>query len=143
MKLKGKAIHCAAGGLLLAFAAGTPAQTPETKLLPWDCWVGAEIPVTIRCIQDRDNLLRAEEFTSDLEALLLDHIHSRIHSGDTSELDRFVRDNTRVFREGSIWTIQIHNFPYESSWVEERPQRLVRAVLCPPGYDCPVLLRKP
>lgn len=124
-------------------APETQAQTaPETKVLAWDCWIGTEETVKIRCIRDRDNLPPSDT-DDDLESALLEHIHSRIHSGQTSELDRFVQQNAHVFRETSIWTIIIHSLPYDSSWLEQRPQRLVRAALCPQGYECPVLLRRP
>lgn len=124
-------------------APETQAQTaPETKVLAWDCWIGAEEPVKIRCIRCRDKLPPSDT-DDDLESALLEHIHSRIHSGQTSELDRFVRQNAPVFLDTSIWTIFIHTLPYDSSWQEQRPQRLVRAVLCPQGYECPVLLRRP
>lgn len=121
----------------------TQAQTAsETKVLAWDCWIGAEGTVKIRCIRCRDKL-PPSDLDDDLESVLLEHIHGRIHSGQTSELDRFVQQNAQVFRETSLWTILIYSLPYDSSWLEQRPQRLVKAVLCPQGYECPVLLRRP
>lgn len=130
--------------LLLSLpAAETQAQTAsEAKVLAWDCWIGAEGIVKIRCILCRDKL-PPSDLDDDLESALLEHIHSRIHSGQTSELDRLVQQNAQIFRDTSLWTIFIHSLPYDSSWLEQRPQRLVRAVLCPQGYECPVLLPRP
>ncbi|MEO8332713.1 MAG: hypothetical protein ABI479_09790 [Gallionella sp.] len=134
--------------VLLLFAAGCACAEPSAeKSLDWDCWIQADnnSPVSINCIRDRGSLLPqpSEEPEDDLEELLLDNIHYRLHSGSTAELGEFISNTVKVFRKGSIWHIDIHSVPNKSSWEEGRPQMLVRMLLCPGHLPCTVKFNQP
>jgi len=132
--------------LLLAASHVCAGQATE-KSLDWDCWIQEDNsnPVSISCIRDRGSLAPqpSDELEDNVEELLLEHIHYRIHSGDTSELGKFISDYVEVFQRGSIWSIDIHSAPYDSSWEEGRPQILVRTLLCPGHLPCTVTIKRP
>jgi hypothetical protein len=118
-----------------------PAPTPGAKLA-WDCWVSSGSVVSIRCIAAREGMEPADPALDTSETVLLDHVHNLIHSGRGIEVDGVVLANIDVFRRGSIWTIRVWNYPVESSWIEDRPARLVRAALCPSGTACEVFVSR-
>lgn len=73
----------------------------------------------------------------DLEEMLLDHIHYRLHNDeDTAAPSGLVNSGFTVFQRDPIWNITIHTPPYESSWQEGRPQMLARSPLCPGYLSC-------
>ncbi len=104
-----------------------------------DCWIGQDgTPLRIhyiRCIADRD--LAHPELDDEALELLLDQLHRELHQMSGESAERLYRSKIDLLRESrSIWSIRIYSFPYEWSWADGRPQRLVRAVLCPNGVDC-------
>jgi hypothetical protein len=119
------------------------AQTVGAGTVSWDCWLSLPQVISIRCIAAREGMPPADPARDDMETVLLDHIHTLIHSGHPVDIDGVVSKNIEVFHEGSIWTIRVWNIPYDSSWAEDRPARLVRAVLCPAGVTCNVLVVRP
>lgn len=129
---------------LLAAAPAARAQTtdPPPPTLDWDCWVSTAQTVAIRCIRAQEGLA-PDPAQDPLETALLDRVHDLIHSGRTTEIDGVVLANIQVLKDGSIWTIHVWNQPYDSSWLEDRPARLVRATLCLAGYVCNVVLNRP
>lgn len=123
------------------------AVAAETAPAYWDCWVeenNAE-PTSINCIRDPDspNYKPPGDGKADGEEALIEHIHNKIHGGDTTNLGRFIRDNVKVFHRDSIWGIYIFSEPYDTSWDEERPETLVRALLCPGKVECVVMINRP
>lgn len=128
--------------VLLALSAGARAQTSPSAV-SWDCWVSLSEAIAIRCIAAREGIPPADPALDDMQTVLLDHIHTLIHAGSTVAIDGIVANNLEVFKDGSIWTIRIWNIPYDSSWAEDRPTRLVRAVLCPRDVACKVMVTRP
>jgi hypothetical protein len=119
------------------------AQAVGAGTVSWDCWLSLSQVISIRCIAAREGIPPADPARDNMETVLLDHIHALIHSGHPVDIDGVVSRNLEVFHEGSIWTIRVWNIPYDSSWAEDRPARLVRAVLCPAGVTCNVLVVRP
>jgi hypothetical protein len=126
-----------AGGAGFTSAAAQPPAPVPGATRSWDCWISAGPVVSIRCIAAREGMEPPDPALGSGEAVLLDHIHNLIHSGKGIEIDGVVLANIEVFREGSIW-----NYPLESSWLEDRPARVVRAALCPPGTPCQVFVSR-
>lgn len=136
----------------LAFAAAATAaaptayaqtsEPPPLTTLSWDCWVSTAQNIAIRCIAAREGMPPPDQTQDPLEAALLGHVHNLIHSGRSTEIDGVVLSNIQVLKDGSVWTIHVWNHPYDSSWLEDRPARLVRATLCPAGYTCNVLIAR-
>ena len=129
-----------------AFACGlgsalAQAPVPATRL-SWDCWVSSGQVVSIRCIAAREGMEPADPALDSTEAVILDHVHNLIHRGKGIEIDGVVLANIDIFRQGSIWTIRLWNYPLESSWIEDRPARIVRAALCPAGATCEVFVSR-
>lgn len=110
--------------------------------LDWDCWVSTTEPVAIRCIVARETRASGAD-EDELEAALLEHVHSLIHSRRTQEIDGVLLSNLQVLGEGSVWSIFIWNQPFDTSWREDRPKNVVRIALCPPDYACNVFLERP
>lgn len=121
--------------------AQTAGELPDG--LSWDCWLATSDPVSIRCLAAREGQPAADPLTDPMERLLLDHVHTLLHSGRTVEIEGILVRNLDVFQNGSIWTIRIWSVPYEASWLEDRPATLVRKTLCPPGITCNVLIVRP
>jgi hypothetical protein len=144
-----------ARGLLAGFAlAGAAAPAGAQELLEnppagndhvWDCWVSQDwtpaATYLIRCIHDRD-VPPPEPAPDSPEAILLDHVHELIHQGDSLQLDAEVRYGLLTELAGHVWQIRIHQYPYEESWKEGRPQMLVQRLLCPSTPDCPVMIQR-
>ena len=109
----------------------------------WDCWVsngsGQLVSYHIRCINDRYFTDPSAGVPGLLEGLL-DYVHKMIHAGEVEALDRDLANGMFEVLYGYIHSIRIHNFPYEESWVSERPHALVRAALCPNTARCPVFI---
>lgn len=129
--------------LLVTAAAATsvaPASA-DSAAMGLDCWVGRDggkIQINyIRCIADRD-LPHPELANQRLEAFL-DELHRELHEKSGADAERMYKANSTLVRESaSVWNIRIVSYPYDWSWQEERPQRLVRAVLCPRDVTCTV-----
>lgn len=132
----------AAVSIAAAVLAYSQVQTVSSGTLDWDCWVSTTEPIAIRCIVARETLAPGAD-EGELEAALLDHIHSLIHARRTQEIDDVLLSNLPALREESVWSISIWNQPFDSSWLEDRPRHIVRAALCPSGYTCNVLLERP
>jgi hypothetical protein len=121
--------------------AGSPASSPDRG---WDCWVSTDlkdvaVSYLIRCIRDRETK-PADPPADSLPALLLDIVHENIHRGKAIEIDLDLATGRLAEASPYIQQIRIHQYPYTESWGQERPQQLVRAVLCKTDPDCPVLL---
>lgn len=130
----------------IVVAAATPshprAGDVAASTLDWDCWVSTTEPVAIRCIVARET--RASGIDEDeLQAALLEHVHSLIHARRTQEIDGVLLSNLQVLGEGSVWSIFIWNQPFDTSWREDRPRNVVRIALCPRDYACNVFLERP
>lgn len=123
--------------------AQTTTHTPLPTAISWDCWLAISDPVSIRCIAAREGQPAPDQESDPLETVLLDHVHTLLHSGRVMEIEGVVLKNLQVLQTGSIWTIRIWNQPDEVSWLEDRPAILVRAVLCPRGVACNVLIARP
>jgi hypothetical protein len=139
-------LECWLAVLLFLMVSPASAEVSAEQSLDWDCWIQEENsnPVSISCIRDRGDLAHTHEnVEDDLEDLLLDHIHHQIHNGDTGELGNLISKNIKVFRNGAIWSIDIHLAPFASSWEEGRPQMLVRTLLCPGHLPCKVNIKQP
>jgi len=127
---------------LLALALPAPAHElgePVSQALAWDCWVDASAGITkVRCIADLGDTGESE-IEPALEHLVLHQIHDMIHGHeDAQDLNRLLARNWHVLREGDVWTIRIFRLPAQDSWQAERPQTLVRSLLCPPRTPCHV-----
>lgn len=79
----------------------------------------------------------------ELEAEVLDQIYSKILVGDTARLDDLVEKHNGDLRKDSVWAIKIHTLPLDSSWLENRPARIVKSALCRGYSSCSVILREP
>jgi len=79
----------------------------------------------------------------ELEAEVLNEIYSKILAGDTAQLDDLLERHNDNLRKGSVWVIKIHSPPIESSWLENRPVRIVKSALCRGNQSCSVILRQP
>ena len=84
-----------------------------------------------------------DEMDNELEAEVLDQIYSKILVGDTARLDDFVERHSSDLRKDSVWMIKIHSLPMDSSWLENRPARIVKSALCRGRPSCSVILREP
>lgn len=118
------------------------AQNPATTAPGFDCWIGDDSNVHyIRCIVDRD--IPPEASSNERADALMESIHQELHRGTGAKAERVFKSNIELVRvSGAVWNIRIHSYPYEWSWKEGMPERLVRAALCPPGASCPVLIRR-
>ncbi len=138
-------------GAVLGLASATlsPASVaqsnanPSQNSLSWDCWLATSEPVSIRCIAAREGRPTPDPEADARETLLLDHVHTLLHSGRAVEIEGVLVSNLEVFQNGSIWTIRIWSLPHELSWLEDRPATLVRRALCPAGIACNVLIVRP
>ena len=79
----------------------------------------------------------------EVEAEVLDQIYSKILAGDTARLDDFVEEHNDDLSKGSVWVIKIYSFPMDSSWLENRPARVVKSALCRGSRSCSVILHEP
>lgn len=130
-----------------SFSASAAEPVGSTELSPdrgWDCWVSTDlkqvvVSYAIRCIRAREDK-PADPPAESLSALLLDIVHENIHRGKAIELDLDLAAGRLTEASPYIKQIRIHQYPYAESWGEERPQQLVRAVLCKTDPGCPVLL---
>lgn len=131
------AVSMAAAGLAYPQAGDGTAAT-----LDWDCWVSTSQPIAIRCIAAREaRALGADE--DEVQAALLDEIHSLIHRRRAREIDSVLLSNLQVLKEGSVWSIFVWNEPFDASWREDRPREVVRLALCPADSACNVFLERP
>lgn len=110
----------------------------------WDCWVSSDVArevvsYRIRCIHDRQFTDPALADTTTVDGLL-DYVHEMIHAREFAALDRDLSDGLGQLIAGHLWSIRIHQYPYEESWQAGHPQQLVRATLCPTTPGCPVVI---
>ncbi len=129
--------------------AASLAQSQTTTELPvgigLHCWVGADgAPFfyrKIRCIADRE--LVAETLPDMQSQNVIDVLHRELHFGSGTSVERLFKANIERIREsGEVWNIRIYSDPYDASWELNRPQQLVRAVLCPTGASCNVMFSR-
>lgn len=130
---------CAAG---LAFGQTAPVATTDLGL---HCWVGADgapyFSRKIRCIADRE--LVAETLPDPQSPNVIDTLHRELHFGSAVSAERLYKANLERIRvSGEVWEIRIYNEPYDESWEEKRPMRLVNAVLCPRDTVCNVMFTR-
>lgn len=130
--------------MALFFCVGSVhAETPQISGYQTclDCWVGNSGPPTyihfIRCIRDRD-LPYPPNADERIDNFLTD-LHKELHLRSGLDAERKLKANIDLVRESaSVWNIRINTYPYEWSWDEGRPQKLVRYVLCPADVDCKI-----
>lgn len=84
-----------------------------------------------------------DESEHEVETEVLDQIYSKILAGDTARLDDFVEKHNDDLSKGSVWVIKIYSFPADSSWLENRPARIVKSALCRGSRSCSVILHEP
>ncbi|MBI5658394.1 MAG: hypothetical protein HZC43_02345 [Nitrosomonadales bacterium] len=84
-----------------------------------------------------------DEPEDEMEAGVLDQIYNKILAGDTARLDDLVEKHSSDLRKDSVWAINIHTLPLDSSWLENRPARIVKSALCRRQPSCSVILREP
>jgi len=132
---------------LLFVAATAFAQTAGEPVpgVGLHCWLGSDgapfFARKIRCITDRE--LRLDELPDLQSPTIVDLLHRELHFGTAVSTERVFKANIeRVQESAEVWTIRIFNEPYDSSWEEQRPQRLVNAVLCPAGWNCTVMFTR-
>lgn len=109
------------------------------------CWIGTDgAPLftrRIRCIADRE--LRLEEMPDMESPNIIDLLHRELHFGSGVSTEKAFKANIERVREaGEVWNIRIFTDPYDSSWEEQRPQKLVNAVLCPSDTTCAVMFSR-
>lgn len=122
-------------------------QTPQgaSSSPGFDCWIGYDdkpyYTHYIRCIADRD--IPPPPSPDKRSEALLESIHQELHGGTGASAEKMFKSNIEVVRESrAVWNIRIYSYPYEWSWKEGMPERLVRSVLCPKEGSCPVLIRQ-
>lgn len=111
----------------------SPLPTPHAAVTAWDCWIDAGEGGGIRCIADRDiPLPLPDAYTDDDEAaeVLLELLHDYLHRGMPMRASELVHDRFYLLRRDDLWTIRLSSPPFETSWSDERPQLLVRSLLC-------------
>lgn len=127
---------------LAAFAASWMAAAQASPAAGWDCWVDSGEGGGIRCIADRDVRPRSpgDSSADDDEGaeVLLERVHDSLHRGDPARAGELVRDRAHLLRPGDVWTVRLSAPPTETSWLEGRPARLVRALMCRGTPACPV-----
>jgi hypothetical protein len=120
------------------------AQTTDGNNLSWLCWMNSNNPPVIRClleIADQPAPLTLEEADA---SEILELLNTRFYEGATSdELERLYQLYSSTTADNEILTIPLHTIPYQSSWREQRPQQLLRALLCDKDSPCSITLRKP
>ena len=79
---------------------------------------------------------------SELEAAVLDQIYGKILAGETAGLDDVLEKHHDDLRQGSVWVLDIHTYPMDSSWRENRPARIVKSALCQRNPSCTVILHE-
>lgn len=124
-----------------AGARPASARTAAVPVPAWDCWVDAVEGGGIRCIVDRDRPLPPpDDYTDDDEAaeVLLELVHDYLHRGKPGRASELVREESHLLRRDDLWTVRLSAPPLETSWHEERPQRLVRSLLCRGSPACAV-----
>lgn len=124
------------------------AQTPESisPEIGFDCWIGTGpgplLTPYIRCIADRD--LPYAALPDPPSDALLESLHQELHRGSGTTVEKIFKTNIKLVRESrAVWNIRIYDYPTDSSWQENMPERLVRALLCPKEGKCAVFFRKP
>lgn len=135
--------------LVAAFSAASLAlaQTLEEPApdAGFDCWIGNSggpyFIYYIRCIVDRD-MVPAPSPDTRFDAVL-EQLHRELHDGSSTSVEKMFQSNIgRIKESGGVWNIPIYSYPAEWSWEEGRPERLVRAGLCPPDRNCSVFIHR-
>lgn len=136
------------GILAILFAAAAALGQTAAEPFPgvsFHCWIGTDgaplLTRRIRCIADRE--LRLEELPDLQSPNIIDLLHRELHFGSGISTEKLFKANIERVREtGAVWNIRIFTDPYDSSWDERRPQRLVDAVLCPIDTSCTVMFTR-
>lgn len=122
--------------------AQTPAVAPSNA--GFDFWVGHDgKPFCIaytRCFADRD--VPDVPINTPIDSLV-ELLHREFHEGSSRGAEKAFNANVELIREaGGVSSIRIHAYPSDWSWQEGMPERLVRGVLCPRKWLCPVMVRR-
>lgn len=136
------------GILAVLFATATAFGQTNTEPAPgvgFHCWIGTDgAPLftrRIRCIADRE--LRLEEMPDMDSPGIIDLLHRELHFGSGVSTEKVYKANIERVREsGQVWSIRIFTDPYDTSWEDQRPQKLVDAVLCPTEATCAVMFSR-
>lgn len=131
-----------AAGTVAADDAPLPGTDGDDHV--WDCWVSTDlvrevVSYKIRCIRDRPFTDPALADPTTVDGLL-DYVHEMIHAREFAALDRDLASGLGQLLAGHVWSIRIHQYPYDESWDAELPQRLVQAALCESAAACPVMV---
>jgi len=120
---------------------GSPSARAPAAVDAWDCWVETGPDGGIHCIADRDRPRPLpEDYTDDDEVadVLLELVHDYLHRGSVRRAGELVREERHLLRRGDLWIIRLNAPPLDSSWLEARPGKLVRSVLCRGQPGCAV-----
>lgn len=136
------------GVFAILFAAASAFGQTAGEPVPgvaFHCWIGTDgAPLftrRIRCIADRE--LRLEEMPDMESPNIIDILHRELHYGSGVSAEKIFKANIERVRETSeVWSIRIFTDPYDSSWEERRPQKLVNAALCPTTATCTVMFTR-
>lgn len=150
-----------AGGVLALQGFAASAQEVSTVVAGgtppmWDCWISDDsadiISYSIRCINDQTagsggRTTSSTNTSTNTSAGIvpgplddaLGHVRRRLRAGEILALDQDLVNGLGEALYGHLWSIRIHQYPYEDSWQAGRPQELVRATLCPTSPACPVV----
>lgn len=120
-------------------------NTDPSPGVGFHCWIGTDgAPLftrRIRCIADR--VLRLEEMPDMESPDIIDLLHRELHFGSGVTTEKVYKANIERVREsGKVWSIRIFTDPYDTSWEDQRPQKLVNAVLCPTEETCTVMFSR-
>ena len=73
----------------------------------------------------------------------MEQFRARFDAGaGREELEHLFQLFNDKFEFVNFWFIPVYNEPYETSWQEDRPQRLVRAYLCTGDPACRVRFQR-
>ena len=113
-----------------------------------ECWIAPEndrfLSEYIRCLHREPSEAPQQVAATDPdpEEALLEQLRQLLHRGRLETIDSFFKNHIEGLKLGKIASVRLGVYPSPWSWDEEMPHQLVRALLCPKGYSCPVSIRR-
>lgn len=123
-----------------ARAEASPAILPGVT---WDCWLGTPDMDVIRCIAETDPPREPDALPDEAAEFLLAKAREALRAGNDRRAEALIREHGVQLRHGDLWHVPLHGTPLESSWLEGRVDRLVRAGLCRGISRCSVRVVRP
>ena len=111
----------------------------DRREVSWLCWVVSIETFYIRCALDVDSYApwkQQKNDAADSRKVWNELLASFDAGASREELEALFQSNRNHLDIVNFWVIPIYNEPYETSWQEGRPQKLVRTHLCPTGTAC-------